>query len=638
VIDNGPALPNGFYDYDLLSTYDRVFPFDYNGDGNKDLFLYRPGSGAVNVVRSNGDEISITIISPNGGEIFEAGSIQNISWSSTGSVGNVDIEYSTDNGANWVSIVVSSNNDGTHPWQVPNSLSANCLIRVSETDGTISDTSDSVFSIVPAAIITLISPNGGEQWEVGSVQNITWSSTGVIENVKIEYSYFDGSSQTDWISITPSTINDGSYLWTVPDTVANGCIIKISDLDGTPDDVNDLAFSIVPCPTITVTFPNGGETWEIETQQNITWATVGAVGNFVKIEYSTDNGASWQSIIPSTPNNGSYTWTVPKVVSTLCFIRISDVDGEPMDTNDAAFVISSSIPFINVTFPNGGETLPCLSLQNITWTSSGVDNVIIEYSQNSGGAWKTIVPSIPNNGSYMWTVPDKPSDRCLIRITSSDIAPGPSDVSDAEFSIAEPALPSIMVTSPNGGENWESGSIHNINWTSQGDVGNVKIEYSTDKGISWITIAESTENDGIYDWIVPGNVSDSCFVRISETDGDPSDESDKKFSIVVPSSITVTSPNGGESWEVDSKQNITWTSTGDIGKLKIELSTDNGTNWVTITAKAANNGSYKFTVPNSPSENCLVRISENNSGGNKSDVSDAVFSITSAFIAMTQWK
>jgi len=51
--DNGVAAPNGIGAYDLLSSSDRLLPFDYNGDARDDLFLYRPGRGAVSVVRSN---------------------------------------------------------------------------------------------------------------------------------------------------------------------------------------------------------------------------------------------------------------------------------------------------------------------------------------------------------------------------------------------------------------------------------------------------------------------------------------------------------------------------------------------------------------------------------------------------------
>ena len=39
----------------------------------------------------------------------------------------------------------------------------------------------------------------------------------------------------------------------------------------------------------------------------------------------------------------------------------------------------------------------------------------------------------------------------------------PTDTSDAVFSIV--AVPAITVTSPNGGESWEVGSVHNIAWT-----------------------------------------------------------------------------------------------------------------------------------------------------------------------------
>jgi len=46
---------NGIAGYDLHSPNDRVFAFDFNGDRKQDLFLYRPGTGAAFVARSNGD-------------------------------------------------------------------------------------------------------------------------------------------------------------------------------------------------------------------------------------------------------------------------------------------------------------------------------------------------------------------------------------------------------------------------------------------------------------------------------------------------------------------------------------------------------------------------------------------------------
>ena len=185
---------------------------------------------------------------------------------------------------------------------------------------------------------------------------------------------------------------------------------------------------------------------------------------------------------------------------------------------------------------------------------------------------------------------------------------------------------SITVTSPNGGESWEAFSLHNITWTTQGTVGNVRIAYSTNGGTSYTDIVASAPNNGTYSWTVPNTPNSNCLVRISEaSSGTPSDVSNAAFTI-TPHSLTVTSPNGGESWEATSVHNITWTMQGTVGNVKIEYSTNGGTSYTDIVASAPNNGTYSCTVPNTPSSNCLVRISEA-SRSDISDVSNAAFTI-----------
>jgi len=44
---------------------------------------------------------------------------------------------------------------------------------------------------------------------------------------------------------------------------------------------------------------------------------------------------------------------------------------------------------------------------------------------------------------------------------------------------------------------------------------------------------------------------------------------------------------------------------GTIANVKIEYSTNAGSNYSTVIASTANNGSYSWTVPNAPSVNCL---------------------------------
>ncbi|HEX7400766.1 MAG TPA: hypothetical protein VF369_01185, partial [candidate division Zixibacteria bacterium] len=61
-------------------------------------------------------------------------------------------------------------------------------------------------------------------------------------------------------------------------------------------------------PRLQVLSPNGGEQWTRGSSHNITWLAENFEGGTLKIEYSTNNGSNWTTVIASTANNGSYTW------------------------------------------------------------------------------------------------------------------------------------------------------------------------------------------------------------------------------------------------------------------------------------------------------------------------------------------
>jgi hypothetical protein len=91
--------------------------------------------------------------------------------------------------------------------------------------------------------------------------------------------------------------------------------------------------------------------------------------------------------------------------------------------------------------------------------------------------------------------------------------------------------------------------------------------------------------------------------------------------------ITVSSPNGGENWCVGETKDITWSSQGFYGPLvKIEYSPDAGTSWQTIEDSTQNDGTYSWTIPNTPSYSCLVRVSDA-SDGLPVDLSNNFFTI-----------
>ena len=137
------------------------------------------------------------------------------------------------------------------------------------------------------------------------------------------------------------------------------------------------------------------------------------------------------------------------------------------------------------------------------------------------------------------------------------------DIYGSLYAITPLKSPKLTVTSPNGGELWGPGFDKYITWTSQGLSNPIKIEYSTNGGISYKTIVASTPNYGGYKWTVPNEPSANCLVKISDaTNGSPSDVSDAKFEIgymTMTFVVTNTNDNGAGSFRqmlIDANNNL----------------------------------------------------------------------------------
>ncbi len=174
-------------------------------------------------------------------------------------------------------------------------------------------------------------------------------------------------------------------------------------------------------------------------------------------------------------------------------------------------------------------------------------------------------------------------------------------------------LGTVSLTSPAGGENWASGSTHDITWTSS-NITNVKLDFSTNNGSNWTVIEQSiSSGTGTYSWVIPSVPSSHlCKVRISDA-SDPTtyDITDGVFTLTNPaSSISLTSPNGGENWLIGSTQIVRW-NVNLVSNIKIEYTLDNGTNWNLIVESLAGSAdAYTWNVPAVPSSLCKIKITD----------------------------
>ncbi|MDQ1353256.1 MAG: hypothetical protein QG657_3562 [Acidobacteriota bacterium] len=268
-----------------------------------------PASDQSNAVFTILTERTVTVTAPNGGESWEGNTSHAITWSSTGDISNVKLEYSTNSGSSWNTITASTSNNGSYNWTVPNSPSSTCLIKISDTTGPAVDQSNAVFNIVTPRTITVTSLNGAENLLANTTYPITWTSTGAISSVMIEYSTNSGSS---WNTVTASTSNTGSYNWTIPASGSTSCLVKVSDTSGPAVDQNNAVFTI---SNVTYCASSGTS----QTRGYIARVQVGnldnssgssAYSNFTSLIANLTAGSSTSiTLTPSTTNNTEY-WKI----------------------------------------------------------------------------------------------------------------------------------------------------------------------------------------------------------------------------------------------------------------------------------------------------------------------------------------
>ncbi len=188
----------------------------------------------------------------------------------------------------------------------------------------------------------------------------------------------------------------------------------------------------------------------------------------------------------------------------------------------------------------------------------------------------------------------------------------------------------MIVTSPDGGESWAGGTAYNITWTTidiNKDIAD--IEYSSDGGSTWNSIASGVGDTGSYSWTVPSIDVPTAKVRVTATDkagNSTSDESDADFTIDSTAPV-VTITDIADS--VNSLGQISGTASDSSGIDKLQVvvknTTDNtywdGSSWVATETwlDATGTISWSYATPTlSDSKAYLVKAKAIDKAGNTS--------------------
>ncbi|HNQ43488.1 MAG TPA: hypothetical protein PKI59_03625, partial [Candidatus Cloacimonadota bacterium] len=383
-------------------------------------------------VRNTSDQSVISVTQPNtSGQYLLRGTTYQIKWTTTNTP-LVSIDLSIDGGDTWAPIAERVNSlnlpatSNAYDWIVPNIMTTAARIRVRNwADAAHYDISDNTFIIAALEINNFNS--GGlyyNDWSGSYEHDIQFTAIN-IPSVNVKYSTNGGSS---WVSCTGAVsstnypVVTGVYTWRLPGDESVNCLIRVE---------NNASTSIFAVTTQLfelrnrVRFRNfyGGEYINPNTTVTPRWRLMNITPETpVTLQYG------WGSSYPSTWYNAN---ADPIPVGTLfhsVFMNTTDqtavwyrlVDNS---NNDAILTRSTSkitiTPrFIDLVFPNGGETLFAGETTTIQWSQDGCTSFDIYLSTNDGNSWtklnSTTVSATEN--SFDWEVPSLVSNLCSIKI------------------------------------------------------------------------------------------------------------------------------------------------------------------------------------------------------------------------------
>jgi formylglycine-generating enzyme required for sulfatase activity/protocatechuate 3,4-dioxygenase beta subunit len=639
---------------------------------------------------------SLTLVSPHGGESLIIGSTYEITWNDVG-VDTLALLTLCQEGKAAQIIAMVDPLAKSYTWTVGTysggiaEKGGGYYIKIETADALFSSTSDGTFYLENSAL-TLNTPNGGESWELGTTQSISWLQSGLTGDITIDL-YKAGSF---YRRIGTAAVEAGSYSWTIPTDLTAASDFSVKIYQGSVEDMSNEYFSLagqVVDPGDSVrddivgkmiyisagSFSQGSPAAEVgrETDES---QFVHRLSRNLWVMETEISRAMWSELkdlqpsLPDDPSDLNYgtgltnpvqqvTWQQAVLFANLlsvqnglarCYftdaafttpIDASNYSGGPFYCNFNAtgyrlptegeweyFARAGTNTPFSITEPNYNITTSesctqgaLTSLENAAWFCANAGSQTLAVGTKSVNPWNLhdvhgnvwewcwdYFGSYPTSSQTDYAGAPTGTERALrgggfgnYSKTARSAKRSSEKETTGEWAVGFRLVRSIPkinsylnVTSPNGASFWEKGKTYSITWLTQGGQ-NANVKIYLYKGTSTLvkTITTLTANDGSYDWLVPTALvtGSTYFIRVKTADNLFWDDSDK-FSIIVPS-ISVIAPAAGTIWTHNATKTITWNKIGtQHANVKIQLY-QGLTKKLDITLSTDNDGFYDWTVP-----------------------------------------
>jgi subtilisin family serine protease len=284
--------------------------------------------------------------------------------------------------------------------------------------------------------VTLVSPNGGDNWGVGSKQQIKWKhNLGEKTQMRVAVSRDGGATYSVLASAVTNKSSSGTFNWIVTGPRTTSALIRVSWTGGKASDVSDRPFTIA-APFVRVTTPNGGETWTIGSTGKLEWTDNLGSADQVEIRLSTNGGGSYPTVLASTRADGRHSvavqsaWLTSSARVRITWPKNSGVtDASNNNFRIAASATANQPPSVALSAPANGATFTAPANITVSATASDTDGTIARVDFYRGStliASDTTSPysvtwSSAPAGSYTLTAVARDDDGATTRSTARTI-------------------------------------------------------------------------------------------------------------------------------------------------------------------------------------------------------------------------
>ena len=396
---------------------------------------------------------TITVNSPDGGEVLKGGSYYNISWTTSSIEGAIHLTFSTDGGHTFPNeiVVVTNSRRQAYTWLVPNNIDSTSVrmradwVSSEGSTGTplATDYSDADLTIETTTIVRFT--NAPPAVTAGRFYLLKWQLYDGRQTVKGLDMLMRVKTEGDWGEwkalggdfdyIQP---DDGGVWWTPPlleDAMVQLRVRAITDMgQRLVASENDTVPITLRSPIVMLTSPNGGETLLTSHRYDVTWKTVtdphAPIVN-MSIHYSLDGGLGWTAITTATANDGTEPWVVPAVAdSDLVRVRVSALwgsnqylDSDESDT-DIRIINDANAVSVFLIDPNpwigGGLVLRGGEQHLLKWSVTGLVSSLtsfkVYFSPDNGTTYEPVIDAAPQMTQIIWSLTAVDTFQAKIRI------------------------------------------------------------------------------------------------------------------------------------------------------------------------------------------------------------------------------